>query len=212
MARRSRSRSRSPPSNYRNESSRNSTRYVGREDGHRGIDDTKGDRERRSGRHEDGSRWDRDRERERDRDRDRDRGRDMDNRDDERRQEYGRRGYRERSEERHRRREPDRERDRSLAQAPARPFRRSPSPPSRTPGSQRRSGSPAADKAKPNFAPSGLLARATNTVKASDGTSTVLKYNEPPEARKPTMGWRLYVFKGSEQVGEFRSLLLRYPK
>jgi len=28
----------------------------------------------------------------------------------------------------------------------------------------------------------------------------VLKYHEPPEARKPTMGWRLYVFKGSEQV------------
>jgi smad nuclear-interacting protein 1 len=209
MARRSRSRSRSPPSNYRNESSRNSTRYVGREDGRRGIDDTKGDRERRSGRHEDGSRWDRDRERERDRDRDRD------NRDDDRRQEYGRRGYRERSEERHRRREPDRdkdrdrdrERDRSSAHAPARSSRRSASPPSRTPGSQRRSGSPAADKAKPNFAPSGLLARATNTVKASDGTSTVLKYNEPPEARKPTMGWRLYVFKGSEQVGEFRSLM-----
>ncbi|KAG8214599.1 SMAD/FHA domain-containing protein, partial [Butyriboletus roseoflavus] len=56
------------------------------------------------------------------------------------------------------------------------------------------------DKAKPNFNPSGLLAAATNTVKATDGTSTVLKYNEPPEARKPTLGWRLYVFKGSEQT------------
>jgi smad nuclear-interacting protein 1 len=56
------------------------------------------------------------------------------------------------------------------------------------------------DKSKPNFAPSGLLAAATNTVKAVDGTSTVLKYNEPPEARKPILGWRLYVFKGSEQV------------
>lgn len=30
----------------------------------------------------------------------------------------------------------------------------------------------------------------------------VLKYNEPPEARKPTKSWRLYVFKGKEQVGE----------
>ena len=59
------------------------------------------------------------------------------------------------------------------------------------------------DKSKPNFAPSGLLAAATNTVKAVDGTSTVLKYNEPPEARKPILGWRLYVFKGSEQVGVF---------
>ncbi|KAI6030938.1 SMAD/FHA domain-containing protein, partial [Pisolithus orientalis] len=46
---------------------------------------------------------------------------------------------------------------------------------------------------------SGLLAAATNTVKVSDGTSTVLKYNEPPEARKPTLGWRLYVFKGKDR-------------
>ncbi|KAF9464181.1 SMAD/FHA domain-containing protein, partial [Collybia nuda] len=59
---------------------------------------------------------------------------------------------------------------------------------------------PPIDKAKPNFAPSGLLAAETNTVKAVDGNSTVLKYNEPPEARKPVLGWRLYVFKGSEQV------------
>ena len=36
-----------------------------------------------------------------------------------------------------------------------------------------------------NFAPSGLLAAATNTVKNADGTSTLLEYNEPPEARKP---------------------------
>ncbi|CAA7261416.1 unnamed protein product [Cyclocybe aegerita] len=56
------------------------------------------------------------------------------------------------------------------------------------------------DKAKPNFAPSGLLAAETNTVKAADGTSTVLKYNEPPEARKPLLGWRLYVFKDSQQT------------
>lgn len=49
----------------------------------------------------------------------------------------------------------------------------------------------------------GLLAAATNTVKNADGTSTVLKYNEPPEARKPTDSWRLYVFKGKEQVGAF---------
>ena len=31
--------------------------------------------------------------------------------------------------------------------------------------------------------------------------STLLKYNEPPEARKPLVGWRLYVFKGEKQVG-----------
>lgn len=73
----------------------------------------------------------------------------------------------------------------------------------RSPGSRHSSRelSPA-DKAKPNFGPSGLLAAETNTVKAIDGSKTVLKYNEPPEARKPVLGWRLYVFKGSEQVGE----------
>lgn len=31
----------------------------------------------------------------------------------------------------------------------------------------------------------------------------VLKYNEPPEARKPNKSWRLYVFKGKEQLGSF---------
>jgi len=68
-----------------------------------------------------------------------------------------------------------------------------------------KSPSPKEDKAKPNFKPSGLLAAETNTVKTADGkTSTVLKYNEPPEARKPILGWRLYVFKGSEQVGELQ--------
>jgi len=38
-------------------------------------------------------------------------------------------------------------------------------------------------------------------VKHSDGSATVLKYNEPPEARKPSGGWRLYVFKGKEDLG-----------
>ena len=65
---------------------------------------------------------------------------------------------------------------------------------------------------KPNFAPSGLLAAETNTVKVdpakaaaagkADVKGVLLKYNEPPEARKPTQNFRLYVFKGSEQVGE----------
>ena len=50
---------------------------------------------------------------------------------------------------------------------------------------------------KPNFANSGLLAKETNTVKGVE-----LKYNEPPEARKPLKNWRLYVFKGKEQLGE----------
>ncbi|KAK0187935.1 SMAD/FHA domain-containing protein [Armillaria mellea] len=77
--------------------------------------------------------------------------------------------------------------------------RRSASPRRRRSGSKSRSASP--PKAKPNFGASGLLAAETNTVKSIDGkNSTVLKYNEPPEARKPVLGWRLYVFKGSEQV------------
>ncbi|KAK0201852.1 hypothetical protein DFS33DRAFT_1455670 [Desarmillaria ectypa] len=77
--------------------------------------------------------------------------------------------------------------------------RRSASPRRRRSGSRSRSASP--PKAKPNFGASGLLAAETNTVKSIDGkNSTVLKYNEPPEARKPVLGWRLYVFKGSEQV------------
>lgn len=37
-------------------------------------------------------------------------------------------------------------------------------------------------------------------------SGAVLKYNEPPEARKPTLNWRLYVFKGKEQVGQSRFL------
>jgi smad nuclear-interacting protein 1 len=58
--------------------------------------------------------------------------------------------------------------------------------------------SPPPDKQKPNYAPTGKLAAATNTT----ATGIVLKYNEPPEARKPpsSQQWRLYVFKGSEIV------------
>jgi len=107
-------------------------------------------------------------------------------------------GYDERERERERRRDRERyTRDGEQSQ------RRSASPRSRRPN-ESPSGSQAeepVDKAKPNFKPSGLLAAETNTVKGADGTSTVLKYNEPPEARKPSVGWRLYVFKGSEQTG-----------
>lgn len=84
------------------------------------------------------------------------------------------------------------------------PSRRSASPQrrSRSKSAKSRSRSPE-DKAKPNFKPSGLLAAATKTVEHKDGTKTVLKYHEPPEARKPLVGWRLYVFKGQEQTGKF---------
>ncbi|EKM79360.1 hypothetical protein AGABI1DRAFT_113933 [Agaricus bisporus var. burnettii JB137-S8] len=117
---------------------------------------------------------------------------------------YERRGYGEHDRERERQRDReryDRDRDGRRDERPSR--RRSASPRSRRssrPRSSSRDRSPNPEKAKPNFNQSGLLAAETNTVKATDGTSTVLKYNEPPEARKPTLSWRLYVFKGSEQV------------
>jgi smad nuclear-interacting protein 1 len=50
-----------------------------------------------------------------------------------------------------------------------------------------------------------LLARETNLVKGVQ-----IKYNEPPEARKPLKNWRLYVFKGTEQVGKCASIRQRY--
>lgn len=55
-----------------------------------------------------------------------------------------------------------------------------------------------------SFKCTGLLAAATKNVKKADGTTTVLKYHEPPEARKPSQGWRLYVFKGEEQSSTFK--------
>ena len=52
-------------------------------------------------------------------------------------------------------------------------------------------------KEKPNFNTTGLLARETNLV---TGTDIVLKYNEPPEARKPppSQEWQMFIFKGSD--------------
>ncbi|KAF8469385.1 SMAD/FHA domain-containing protein [Russula ochroleuca] len=123
-----------------------------------------------------------------------------------RRGEYGDRGGadRDRPEDRDDRDRRERERDRGDDERRGSPRRRSASPRRSRPHSRSRSPSAAAsppeDKTKPNFAPSGLLAAATNTVRKADGTSTLLKYNEPPEARKPLVGWRLYVFKGDEQV------------
>lgn len=47
------------------------------------------------------------------------------------------------------------------------------------------------DKEKPNFALSGALTEDANKV-----NGVVIKYAEPPEARKPKRRWRLYPFKG----------------
>ena len=46
----------------------------------------------------------------------------------------------------------------------------------------------------PNFGLSGKLAEETNTVRG-----VVLVHTEPPEARKPTLKWRLYIFKAGAQ-------------
>ncbi|KKK18874.1 hypothetical protein ARAM_002748 [Aspergillus rambellii] len=58
---------------------------------------------------------------------------------------------------------------------------------------------PPPEKEKPNFANTGRLAAESNTVDVNGGT-VVLKYHEPPEARKPPAkeSWRLYVFKGKD--------------
>ncbi|XP_039289271.1 smad nuclear-interacting protein 1 isoform X4 [Nilaparvata lugens] len=52
---------------------------------------------------------------------------------------------------------------------------------------------PLVDKAKPDFGLSGKLTEDTNTF-----NGVVIKYSEPPEARKPKRRWRLYPFKGDE--------------
>ncbi|KAJ5338553.1 hypothetical protein N7452_005281 [Penicillium brevicompactum] len=63
------------------------------------------------------------------------------------------------------------------------------------------SDAPAPEKQKPNFNATGRLAAESNTVQV-EGTpgGIVLKYHEPPEARKapPKEAWRMYVFKGKD--------------
>lgn len=51
------------------------------------------------------------------------------------------------------------------------------------------------EKQKPNFALSGKLTEETNTYRG-----VVIKYSEPPEARKPRRRWRLYPFKGDKAL------------
>jgi len=51
------------------------------------------------------------------------------------------------------------------------------------------------EKEKPNFGLSGALLKDTNTYKG-----VVIKYSEPLEARKPKRRWRLYVFKGDQEL------------
>ncbi|CAI4225197.1 unnamed protein product [Auanema sp. JU1783] len=54
---------------------------------------------------------------------------------------------------------------------------------------------PVIEKEKVIMATSGKLAEDTNTFRG-----VVVKYNEPPEAKMPTLRWRLYPFKGEESL------------
>lgn len=57
-------------------------------------------------------------------------------------------------------------------------------------------------KEKPNFGNSGALTAAANSIALADGRSLLLKYNEPPEARKPAARdqWKLFTFKDGNIV------------
>ncbi|KVH98998.1 Forkhead-associated (FHA) domain-containing protein, partial [Cynara cardunculus var. scolymus] len=60
------------------------------------------------------------------------------------------------------------------------------------------------EKQKPSFELSGKLAAETNRVKG-----VTLLFTEPPDARKPEIRWRLYVFKGGEVLnGRLKDILL----
>lgn len=61
---------------------------------------------------------------------------------------------------------------------------------------------PEKPKEKPNIGTTGRLAALSNSVAQADGSSIVLKYHEPAEARKPPPRdqWKLFVFKGKDIV------------
>jgi len=63
---------------------------------------------------------------------------------------------------------------------------------------------PAKPKQEPNFAPSGKLSKANETqadgARDGQGQRAPVKYSEPPDSRMPDKKWRLFVFKGEEQL------------
>ncbi|KAM0262481.1 hypothetical protein ACHAQJ_001735 [Trichoderma viride] len=63
-------------------------------------------------------------------------------------------------------------------------------------------GEPEKPKEKPNMGTTGRLAALSNSVAQADGTSIVLKYHEPGEARKPPPRdhWKLFIFKGGDII------------
>ncbi|CAL5408793.1 unnamed protein product [Camellia sinensis] len=63
------------------------------------------------------------------------------------------------------------------------------------------------EKQKPSFELSGKLASETNRVRG-----VTLLFNEPPDARKPDIRWRLYVFKAGEVLNGSDLLILKTIK
>jgi len=53
---------------------------------------------------------------------------------------------------------------------------------------------------KPNFGLTGALAKDQTTGNTQNGV--VMKFSEPPEARRPTKRYRFYVFKDDKNIGE----------
>ncbi|KZL72155.1 fha domain-containing protein [Colletotrichum incanum] len=156
-------------------------------------------RERRRSRTPDSSLRKRSRSRDRDRDRERRRRRSSD-------ADHGA-GGKELTRPRHRRRDPgsdsDSEAPKRKRPAPASPLRRAgPLPDQNASFAVSKGEEPEKPKEKPNLRTTGLLAAASNSVQQADGTSIVLKYHEPAEARKPPAKdqWKLFVFKGADIV------------
>ncbi|KAI1505121.1 SMAD/FHA domain-containing protein [Biscogniauxia marginata] len=181
-------RARSPQASHRDASHRHRNR---RQD--RSRDRSEARRRHRRSRSPDDSR----RRRSPSRDRDRDRGREHRRR---RSRDYGKHG----EQESHRSRAPkdhphDQDQDRGDKQI----VRRNGPLPSQADSFAITNGDePPKPKEKPNFGNTGALAAASNSVVQSDGSTIVLKYHEPPEARKPSPKdqWKLFVFKGEDII------------
>ncbi|CAH1228359.1 SNIP1 [Branchiostoma lanceolatum] len=143
---------------------------------------------------------DRGRERSRDRDRRRDRSRERDHRRLERggREERGGRQPRRRDErEREERKfvKVKEERDRNDERRRDDKHRKPENPFQSEEGTEGGEEGEEANKDEPNFELSGALTEETNKFRG-----VVIKYREPPEARKPRKRWRLYPFKGEEAL------------
>ncbi|UKZ76321.1 hypothetical protein TrVFT333_004023 [Trichoderma virens FT-333] len=163
------------------------------------------DRDRRRSRTpEDSSR--RNRSRDRDRENRRHRHRDRSGDRDRRRRRSSEEADSRRRPRNHRSGDEDAERDsRALARRRESPVRRSGPLPSQEASfavTTQEGGDPEKPKEKPNIGNTGRLAAMSNSVAQADGSSIVLKYHEPAEARKPPPRdqWKLFVFKGSDII------------